>query len=108
MNRLPKLRGLPPLASLMGLVVYLCLVAIPTSAAPAWLIATSDEMARAGETIEFDVVKPAAQSDWPAVLRLRMVRDSRMLELDLTAVGPVKRRTHAERIAEYCHPIYLA
>jgi len=98
MNRSPKLRGLPPLAASIGLVVYLYLVALPTSAAPAWLIATSDEMARAGETIEFDVVKPAAQSDWPAVLRLRMVRDSRMLELDLTAVGPVTaediRRTY--------------
>jgi len=98
MNRSPKLRGLLPLAASMGLVVYLYLVALPASAAPAWLIATPDEMAQAGATMVLDVVKPAAQADWPTMLRLKVVRDGGILELDLTAVGPVTaedtRRTY--------------
>ncbi|MHB1180388.1 MAG: phospholipase A [Sulfuricella sp.] len=98
MNRSLKLRGLLPLAASMGLAAYLCLVALPAAAAPAWLIATPDETAQAGATIVLDVVKPAAQADWPTMLRLRMVRDGRMLEVALTAVGPVSaedtRRTY--------------
>jgi len=98
MNHSPKLRGLLPLAASMGLVSYLCLVALPAAAAPAWLIATPDEMAQAGATMVLDVVKPAAQADWPTMLRLRVVRDGRMLEVELTAVGPVTaedtRRTY--------------
>jgi hypothetical protein len=56
------------------------------------LIATPDETARAGATIVLDVVKPAAQGDWPTTLELRMVRDGRMLEVALTAVGPVSAK----------------
>lgn len=74
------------------------LVAMPATAAPAWLIATPDKTARAGATMVLDVVKPAAQADWPTTPRLRMVRDGRMLKVALTAVGPVSaegaRRPH--------------
>lgn len=93
---LAKTSRLLPLAASMGLVAYLCLVALP--AAPAWLIATPDETAQAGATMVLNVVKPAAQADWPTMLRLRVVRDGRILEVELTAVGPVTaedtRRTY--------------
>ena len=101
MNRSPRLRGLLPLAASMRLAAYLCLclVALPAAAAaPAWLIATPDETARAGAPIMLDIVKPAAQADWPDTLRLRLVRDDRALEVELAIVDPVltedTRRTY--------------
>ncbi len=100
MNRLLILRGLLPLAASMGLAAYLCLclVALPAAAAPAWLIATPDETARAGAPIVLDVVKPTAQADWPDTLRLRLVRDDIALEVELATVDPVSaedtRRTY--------------
>ncbi len=85
----------------MRLAAYLCLclVALPAAAAaPAWLIATPDETARAGAPIMLDIVKPAAQADWPDTLRLRLVRDDRALEVELAIVDPVltedTRRTY--------------
>ena len=89
MNRSLKLRGLLPLDASMGLAAYLCLVALPAAAAPAWLIATPDETARAGATIVLDVVKPVAQTDWPGTVRLSLIRDGRTREVELTALGPV-------------------
>lgn len=100
MNRSPRLRGLLPLAASMGLAacLCLCLVALPAAAAPAWLIVTPDETARAGAPIVLDVVKPAAQADWPDTLRLRLVRDDRALEVELAIVDQVltedTRRTY--------------
>ena len=98
---LARLRGLLPLAASMRLAAYLCLclVALPAAAAaPAWLIATPDEAARAGAPIVLDVVKPAAQADWPDTLRLRLVRDDTALEVELAIVDPVStedtRRTY--------------
>ena len=96
---LARLRGLLPLAASMRLAALcLCLVALPAAAAPAWLIATPDETARAGAPIVLDVVKPAAQADWPDTLRLRLVRDDRALEVELAIVDPVltedTRRTY--------------
>ena len=73
---LARLRGLLPLAASMRLAAYLCLclVALPAAAAaPAWLIATPDETARAGAPIMLDIVKPSAPADWPDTLRLRLV-----------------------------------
>ena len=82
----------------MGLAATLCLVALPAAAAPAWLIATPDETAHAGAPIVLDVVKPAAQADWPDTVRLRVVRDGGTLEVELAAVGPItaaaSRRTY--------------
>ena len=78
MNRWPMLRRLPLLAGL---------VALPVAAAPSWLIATPDENARAGAPIALDVIKPAAQPDWPATLRLRMAQEGTTREVEL-AVDP--------------------
>lgn len=83
----------------MGLAVsLLCFAALPSAAAPAWLIATPDETAQAGAPIMLDVVKPAAQADWPDIVRLRIVRDGRTLEVKLDVVDLVSsrdaRRTH--------------
>jgi len=89
---LARLRGLLPLAASMRLAAYLCLCLVPlpaAAAAPAWLIATPDETARAGAPIMLDIVKPAAQADWPDTLRLRLVRDDRALEVELAIVDPV-------------------
>jgi len=47
------------------LAALVWLVALPAAAAPTWLIATADETAQAGAPIVLDVVKPAAQADWP-------------------------------------------
>jgi len=58
-------------------------------AAPTWLIATSDETALAGAPIMLDVVKPAAQADWPDSVRLKLRRDSKTLEIPLAPVEPV-------------------
>ncbi len=79
MNRWLMLRLLPLLAGL---------VALPVVAAPTWLIATPDEMARAGAQIALDIVKPTAQPDWPTTLRLRMVQDGTTREVELIAVEP--------------------
>lgn len=65
------------------------LVALPTFAAPIWLIATPDESARAGAPILLEVVKPDATASWPATLSLRMARDGRTSEVELAAVEPV-------------------
>ena len=73
----------------MGLAATLCLVALPAAAVPAWLIATADETARAGAPIVLDVVKPAAQADWPGSVRLKLMRDGKTLEIPLAPVEPV-------------------
>ena len=86
MNHSRKLLGLLPLVTSIALVAYLCAVALPAAAAPAWLIATPDETARAGAPIMLYVVKPAAQPDWPGTVRLRLVRDGRTLEVELITV----------------------
>lgn len=74
------------------------LAALPAVAAPAWLIATPDETAQAGAAMEFEVVKPAAQAEWPAVLKLRIAHNGKSLEVEFTTVGPVTaedaRRTY--------------
>lgn len=70
------------------LLMLAVLVAAPATASP-WLIATPDESARAGAPITFAVVKPASQVDWPATLRLRLVRDGKAREVELAAVVSV-------------------
>lgn len=90
--------GIGDMVRRMGLAASLALVALPGAAAPAWLIATPDETARAGAPIMLDVVKPAAQAEWPDIVRLRVVRDGGTLEVELAAVGPMTaaatRRTY--------------
>lgn len=88
MNRSHQLRSLLPLAVSLGLAAFLCLAALPAAAAPAWLIATSDETARAGAAIMLDLVKPARQADWPETARLRLMHNGKKQEVELTAVGP--------------------
>jgi len=78
-NRWPTLRLVLLLAGL---------AALPVAAAPAWLIATPDENARAGAPIVLDVIKPAAQPDWPATLSLRMAQEGTTREVELLAVEP--------------------
>lgn len=71
------------------LALMLCFTALPAAAAPGWLIATPDETAQADAPIRLDVVKPAAQEDWPETIRLSLTRDDSTRDVTLTAVGPV-------------------
>ncbi len=89
MSQLPSLRGLLPPAASMALAASLCLVALPAAAAPPWLIATPDETARAAAPITLDVVKPAAQAEWPSTIRLKLMRDGVTREVELNAIGAV-------------------
>jgi hypothetical protein len=72
----------------MGLAVSLMCFA----AAPTWLIAPPGETARAGTPIMLDIAKPATQGDWPDIVRLRIVRDGRTLEVELDVVDLVSSR----------------
>jgi phospholipase A1/A2 len=89
MNRPLKFSRLLPLAASMGLAASLFLVTQPAAATPAWLIATPDETAHAEAPITLDVVKPAAQKDWPDVIKLKLIVTGKVQEVELTAVGPV-------------------
>ena len=74
---------------LSALALLLWFAALPAMAAPAWLIATPDETAQASAPIQLDVVKPAAQGDWPETIRLSLARDDSTRDVTLAAVGPV-------------------
>jgi outer membrane phospholipase A len=80
---------LPSIRLFRALAILLGFAALPVMAAPAWLIAKPDETAWAGATIVLDIVKPAAQADWPGSVRLKLTRDGRTLEVALAAVEPV-------------------
>lgn len=77
-----------PIQMILAVSLYCLLGAVHTAQAFPWMIATPDESVLAGAPILLDVVKPVSQADWPAMLRLRMVRDSRILEVELTPVEP--------------------
>lgn len=78
-------------------------ISLPAAAASPWLIATEHESARSGAAIAFEVVKPQASADWPAVLRARLRRDATVREFELTAAeadDPPARRRYVGRLPE--------
>ncbi len=77
-----------PLKMILAVSLYCLLGVLHTAQAFSWMIATPDESVLAGAPILLDVVKPVSQADWPAMLRLRMAHDSRILEVELTPVEP--------------------
>ena len=83
-------------AVVLGILLWFA--ALPAAAAPNWLIATPDETAQAGATLQLDIVKPAAQADWPEAFQLKLSRDGRTQEVTLAATSPTTpedtRRTY--------------
>lgn len=88
----------PSIRRLRVLAILLWFAALPAAAAPTWLIATPDETAQAGATLQIEVVKPATQPAWPDAVQLRLTRDGRTREVTLDVVGPATpedaRRTY--------------
>lgn len=78
------------------------LIALPAAAATPWLIATTDESARGGAPIAFEVVKPDAEAQWPATLGLRVIHNGASRELTLTAAA-----TAADADANAARRLYL-
>lgn len=58
-------------------------------AAPAWLIASDDENATAGQTLRLEVAKPASTGAWPAAMNLRLIVGERIINLPLRPAGAV-------------------
>lgn len=88
----------PSIRRLRTLALLLWFAALPAAASPAWLIATPDETAQAGAPLQLDIVKPAAQADWPETFQLKLSRDGRTREVTLAAASPATpedtRRTY--------------
>lgn len=53
-----------------------------------------------------DIAKPATQTVWPDIVRLRMVRDGGRWKWNLPPSIRLLQGTHTERIAGYCQPMY--
>lgn len=72
--------------ALIALPLLSWFAAQPVMAAPAWLIATPEETAKAGTPILLEAVKPATLADWPETIQLRLTRYGRSREITLIAV----------------------
>lgn len=60
------------------LILLACIALILPSVAmatPGWLIATSGESVRSGDTLRLEIVRPGESSPWPTSLRLKIVSD---------------------------------
>ena len=57
-----------------------------SASAPDWLIATTDETAKANAPLSIEIVKPAATADWPSHVDLRLTGDGVARTISLTPV----------------------
>ncbi len=65
------------------------LLAPPAMAAPAWLIASANENAAAGQALRLEVAKPASLAAWPSAMNLRLIVGERLVNVPLAPAGAV-------------------